>query len=170
MVLKSYIFIAWSLTNAPLLPFKVNRSSNMLVTANIDSEWYQSLVTVSSRMMKCGKTCRHMHISDCVLVCTLAGSNNLVDPAAQVGHTGVHSRGAHIAVRSAPGHNTHKGPHSTVLTDQRATRVTLKWDTCFLVTFKSMHHTWYCFIVVQSTDLVFRLYYRMWANLPLVSN
>lgn len=58
-------------------------------------------------------------------VCTLVGSNGLVNPAAQVGHTGVHGRGTHVAVRGAPGHNTHKGPHSTVLTDQRATGVTL---------------------------------------------
>lgn len=58
-------------------------------------------------------------------VCMLVGSNGLVDPSAQVGHTGIHSRGTHVAVRGAPGHNTHKGPHSTVLTDQRATRVTL---------------------------------------------
>lgn len=59
-------------------------------------------------------------------VCTLVGSNNLVDPAAQVGHTGVHGRGSHIAVRCAPGHNTHLVPRSTPLTDQRTTRVTLK--------------------------------------------
>ena len=73
--------------------------------------------------------------SECV-ICTLVGSDSLVDPAAQVGHAGVHCRGAHVAVGGAPGHNTHKGPHSTVLTDQGATRVTLKLD---LFLFKNMH-------------------------------
>lgn len=53
-------------------------------------------------------------------------SNGLVDPVPQVGHTSVHGRSLHIAVRSAPGHNTHEGPHTTPLTDQRATRITLK--------------------------------------------
>lgn len=77
-------------------------------------------------MMKYGKTWKYMHIADCVFVCTLVGSKSLVNPSAQVGHAGIHGRGAHVAVTGAPGHNTHKRPHSTVLTDQRATRVTLK--------------------------------------------
>lgn len=57
---------------------------------------------------------------------TLVGSNSLVDPSPQVGYTGIHGRGTHVAVRGAPGHNAHKRPHSTILTDQRATRVSLK--------------------------------------------
>lgn len=56
----------------------------------------------------------------------LVGGNNLVDPSAQVGHSGVHCGSAHITVGSTPGHNTHKGPHSTALTNQRTTRVTLQ--------------------------------------------
>lgn len=73
--------------------------------------------------------------------CTLAGSNSLVDPVAQVGHAGIHSRSAHVAVRGTPGNNTHKGPHSTALTDQRATRVTLQRDK-YETEFRSMHW-WY---------------------------
>lgn len=57
---------------------------------------------------------------------SLVGGNNLVDPTAQVGDTGVHGRGAHIAIRGAPGDNTDKRPHTTVLTDQRAPGVALK--------------------------------------------
>lgn len=57
---------------------------------------------------------------------SLVGGNNLVDPTAQVGDTGVHGGGVHIAIRGAPGDNTDKRPHTTVLTDQRAPGVTLK--------------------------------------------
>lgn len=68
--------------------------------------------------------------------CTLVVSNSLVDPVAQVGHSGIHGRGMHVAVRGAPGDNTHKIPHPTVLTDQRATWVTLKWHNhVFLIDF-----------------------------------
>ena len=56
----------------------------------------------------------------------LVGSNGLVDPAAQVGHTGVHGRGAHVAVGGPPGDDSHKGPRATVLTNQGPTRVALK--------------------------------------------
>lgn len=59
-------------------------------------------------------------------VCTLVGSNGLVNPATQVGHTGIHSGGAHVAVRGAPGDNTNKMPYTILLADQRTTRVTLK--------------------------------------------
>lgn len=72
-------------------------------------------------MMKCGTTCKHVRVADLMCVCTLVGSKRLVDPAAQVGHTGVHGGGAHVAVRGAPGDNTNKRPHPTVLADQRAT-------------------------------------------------
>lgn len=57
---------------------------------------------------------------------SLVGGNNLIDPTAQVGDTGVHGRGAHIAIRGAPGDNADKRPHTTVLTDQRAPGVALK--------------------------------------------
>lgn len=57
---------------------------------------------------------------------SLVGGNNLVDPTAQVGDSGVHSGGAHVAVRGTPGDNTDKRPHTAVLADQRATGVTLK--------------------------------------------
>lgn len=59
-------------------------------------------------------------------VCILVGSNDLVNPVTQVGHTGVHSRGAHVAVRGAPGDNTNKMPCTILLAHQRTTRVTLK--------------------------------------------
>ena len=59
----------------------------------------------------------------------LVGSDGLVNPVAQVGHTGVHSRGTHIAVGGAPRHNAHKGPHTAALTNQGATGVTLKQGT-----------------------------------------
>lgn len=64
--------------------------------------------------------CRCLHFS------SLVGGNNLVDPTAQIGDTGVHGGGAHIAVRGAPGDNTNKRPHPAVLTDERATGVTLE--------------------------------------------
>lgn len=54
------------------------------------------------------------------------GSNSLVNPAAQIGHTGVYGRGTNVAVAGSPGHNANLGPNSTILTDQRATRVTLE--------------------------------------------
>lgn len=57
---------------------------------------------------------------------SLVGGNNLVDPTAQVGDTGVHGRGAHIAIRGAPGDDADKRPHTAVLTDQRAPGVALK--------------------------------------------
>lgn len=57
---------------------------------------------------------------------SLVGGNNLVDPTAQVGDTGVHGRGAHIAIRGAPGDNTDKRPHTTILADQRAPGVALE--------------------------------------------
>lgn len=91
-----------------LLPFNIN--------CNIAQN--HSLITVISRMM-------HICIDD-LCCCILVGSNSLVNPAPQVGHTGIHCRGAHVAVGGTPGHNTYKGPHSAVLTDQRTTRVTLK--------------------------------------------
>lgn len=59
-------------------------------------------------------------------VCTLVGSNDLINPVTQVGHTSIHSRGAHVAVRGAPGDNTNKMPCTTFLADQRTARVTLK--------------------------------------------
>lgn len=62
-------------------------------------------------------------------VCTLVGSNDVVNPVTQVGHTGVHSGGAHVAVRGAPGNNADKIPCTIPLADQRATRVTLKRHT-----------------------------------------
>lgn len=62
----------------------------------------------------------------CLHFGSLVGGNNLIDPIAQVGDTGVHSRGPHIAIRGAPGDNTDKIPHTTALTDQRAPGVTLK--------------------------------------------
>lgn len=62
----------------------------------------------------------------CLHFSSLVGGNNLVDPTAQVGDTGIHCRSLHIAIRGAPGDNTNKRPHTTVLTDQRAPRVTLK--------------------------------------------
>lgn len=62
----------------------------------------------------------------CLHFSSLVGGNNLVDPTAQVGDTGIHSGCAHVAIRSTPGDNTNKRPHTTVLTDQRAPGVTLK--------------------------------------------
>lgn len=58
--------------------------------------------------------------------CCLVVSHDLVDPATEVGHAGVHSRGVHVAVGGAPGDNTNKIPCATVLADQRTTRITLK--------------------------------------------
>lgn len=75
------------------------------------------------RIMTCWK---HALICCRFCVCTLVVGNSLVDPAAKVGHTCIHSRCAHVAVGSAPGHNTNEGPDSTARTDQRATRITLK--------------------------------------------
>lgn len=57
---------------------------------------------------------------------TLVVSNGLVNPGAQVGHTGVHCWSVHIAVAGTPRYNTHKVPHTAAFTDQRATRVTLE--------------------------------------------
>lgn len=68
----------------------------------------------------------NVHFEHLMHLCTLVGSDSLVNPAAQVGHTGVHSRGIHVAVRGAPGDDTNERPHPTVLTDQGATWVTLK--------------------------------------------
>lgn len=105
-LLISYLFVDFSF---------IHQMSKTQLTAN------------RGRMFKSGE-----HISTYILqtlfVCTLVGSKSLVDPVAQVGHTGIHSGGAHVAVRGTPGHNSHEGPHSIVLTDQRATRVTLQWD------------------------------------------
>lgn len=68
----------------------------------------------------------HIGIRFSGMVCNLIGGDGSVNPAAQVGHTGVHGRGAHVAVGGAPGHDTHKVPSSTVLAHQGATRITLR--------------------------------------------
>lgn len=64
-----------------------------------------------------------------VLVGILVVSHDLVNPVPEVGHAGVHSGGTHVAVGGAPGDNSNKIPCTTLLTDQRTTRITLKHHT-----------------------------------------
>lgn len=44
-----------------MLPFRVKRTCDILVTADIDAEENQLLITVRSRVTKCGA--KHMHIA-----------------------------------------------------------------------------------------------------------
>lgn len=124
------ILYVWFFTNAPNIwthCYQVRRYSNILVTADADVVQNHLFITASSKIFKSGTVCKHMPFYRFMSVCTLVGSNSLVDPVAQVGHSCIHGRGTHVAVRGAPGDNTNKIPHPTVLTDQRATWVTLKW-------------------------------------------
>lgn len=56
----------------------------------------------------------------------LVGSEDLVDPTAELGDAGVDGGGGGGAAAASPGHNTDQSPGVVLLTDQRATRVTLR--------------------------------------------
>lgn len=51
---------------------------------------------------------------------------DLVDPRAVLANTSVHGRCAYIAVAVAPGDDANKHPHVPLLTDKRASGVTLR--------------------------------------------
>lgn len=54
------------------------------------------------------------------------GSEDLVNPGTEHGDTGIDGRSGGGAAAASPGHDTNQGPGITVLTDQRATRITLR--------------------------------------------
>lgn len=56
------------------------------------------------------------------LVC----SKDLVNPATELGDTGVDGRSGGGATAASPGHDTDQSPGAILLTDQRATRIALK--------------------------------------------
>lgn len=56
----------------------------------------------------------------------LVGGEDLVNPATELGDAGVDSGGGGGATAASPGDDSHQSPGSVLLTDQRATRVTLE--------------------------------------------
>jgi len=56
----------------------------------------------------------------------LVGSEDLVNPSAELGDTGVDSGGAGRAPAASPGHDTHQSPGVVPLADQGTTGVSLK--------------------------------------------
>ena len=62
-----------------------------------------------------------------VVITTLVGSNALVGPGTELSDAGVHSRHGGGAGAATPGHDTNQSPGTSLLTDQGATRVTLKY-------------------------------------------
>ena len=54
------------------------------------------------------------------------GGDGAVDPALELGHSGVHSRPVNVTRGATKGNDSHQGPLPTNLTHQRTTGVTLE--------------------------------------------
>lgn len=81
--------------------------------------------TVCRKKSLCAETWLLLQLGSTV---TLVGCDGLINPATQVGDTGVDGRGTDVAVGGAPGHDTHLKPHTTALTHQRTARITLEME------------------------------------------